>query len=365
MQDDIIVVDAVAHALNMSNDNFADEQYCKPINAFVCGLLASAARPYAIDADSAARDWSVDEVASLLFAESRTDLAVFHPTPIFFYKDGMTSFEKGLEAIEKYPDRFIGSYCSIDPLRGDPIAELERQAGLMSPMGLKLYPVSYRDGAFTPWYMDDPKIAFPLYERAAELGIKNIAVHKSLPPGPAPADAFAPRDVEGAAVAFPELNFEIVHGGIAFTEETAWLFARFPNVYINLETLNLILALRPRVFAEILGGLLHNAGEQGISRLIWGQGVMNNHPQMCLDAFMDFQFPEAVLDRHGLYTGIPQLTYEHKRMILGANFARQHGLDLGALTAAIADDEFAAHQRNELPMPWSTTEAASTVLVGS
>jgi len=30
-------------------------------------------------------------------------------------------------------------------------------------------------------------------------------------------------------MAFPELNFEIVHGGMAFLEETAWQIARFPT----------------------------------------------------------------------------------------------------------------------------------------
>lgn len=365
MQEDIFIIDSVVHPLNMDPSNFADPQYCEPINAFVTGLLAAAPHPYAIDAAAAARDWSVDEVAGLLFQESRTDVAVLHTTPIFFYNDGLSSFEKSVDAVQRYPNRFIGAYASVDPLRGNAVAELRRQAEILQPlglMGLKLYPVSYHEGIFTPWYMDDPKVAFPLYECAAELGIKNIAVHKSLPPGPAPASAFGPQDVEGAAVAFPHLNFEIVHGGIAFTEETAWLFARFPNIYVNLETLNLIMALRPKVFAEILGGLLNNSGEMGIDRLIWGQGAMNNHPQMCLDAFMEFQFPDSVLERFGLYSALPQLTKEHKRKILGENFARRHNLSVPDLLGAIHQDNFASAQSHGLAAPWSTTAAAGTVL---
>ena len=82
-----------------------------------------------------------------------------------------------------------------------------------------------------------------------------MAIHKSLPLGPAPnADAFHPRDVEGAAEAYPDITFSIVHGGMSFTEETAWLLARFPNIWINLESLNIVLMLRPRVFAEISRG---------------------------------------------------------------------------------------------------------------
>lgn len=32
--------------------------------------------------------------------------------------------------------------------------------------------------------MDDPEVAFPVFERARQLGIKVIAVHKALPLGP-------------------------------------------------------------------------------------------------------------------------------------------------------------------------------------
>ena len=37
------------------------------------------------------------------------------------------------------------------------------------------------------------------------------------------------------AIHFPDLNFEIVHSGLAFVEETAHAIARSHNVYANLE----------------------------------------------------------------------------------------------------------------------------------
>ena len=30
--------------------------------------------------------------------------------------------------------------------------------------------------------MDDPKLIYPLYEKAQELGLKHVAVHKAVPP---------------------------------------------------------------------------------------------------------------------------------------------------------------------------------------
>ena len=68
--------------------------------------------------------------------------------------------------------------------------------------------------------MDDEKIAYPFFEKARELGIRNISVHKGLPlPGPGPKGKpkyyyWTPEDVLVAAKDFPDLNFIIYHSGM-------------------------------------------------------------------------------------------------------------------------------------------------------
>jgi predicted TIM-barrel fold metal-dependent hydrolase len=52
--------------------------------------------------------------------------------------------------------------------------------------------------------------------------------------GPTRLSACSVDDIEIAGM-FPQVNFEVLHPGFAFVEETAWLFARYPNVYVNLE----------------------------------------------------------------------------------------------------------------------------------
>jgi predicted TIM-barrel fold metal-dependent hydrolase len=285
-------------------------------------------------------------------------VAVFHPVPIFFFKDGYCGFHKALEATKRWPRRFIGSYIAVDPLRPDPLGEMERQfEQLENPVGLKLYPVSYHEGTVTPWRMDDAKIGFPLYEKARELGLTSIATHKSLPMGPSPSggDGFSPVDVEGAAAAFPDLNFSIVHGGLSFVEETAWLLARFPNIWVNLETMNLVLTMRPRVFGEQLAALLGVAGEDALNRIYWSTGAMNSHPRPGLEGLMNFQFTDDQRDRHGIFFPIPQLTLDHKRAILSENIARLHGWDVDVLAAGIKGDEFDMAGDSVLPAPYSTT----------
>ncbi len=363
MQDDIFVLDGVAHAFNMSEENFADARYAQAVNDLQSGLFGAMPAGYGLEPAATIKDWPVQDTANLLFRESYTDVAIFHPVPIYFYKDGLCGFQKALEATRRWPNRFVGSYCTVDPLRKDALGEFERQfEQLANPVGLKLYPIGYDDDKVSPWRMDDPKIGFPLYEKCRELGVTSVAVHKSLPLGPAPnGEAFHPRDIEGAAEAFGDINFSIVHGGMSFTEETAWLVARFPNIWINMETLNIVLALRPRVFAEIMAGIMSVGGEGVVERMYWGSGAMNCHPRPGLEAFIDFQFPEELLERTGTFFPPPQLTLEHKRAILGGNIARLHGFDIDALAANIKDDEFSSTQDNPLPAPYSTTTLADAV----
>lgn len=358
MLDDIFVIDAVTHAFNFAEDNWYHLDHAAAITDMSVAVVGDPPAPeYALTREAIAREWPTLDTANMLFAESQTDVAVFHPLPITAFKDGMCGLDKAAEAITRWPNRFIGAYAVIDPLRGtDAFPSLEEQVETLHPLGLKMYPSSWTRDTVNLWRMDDPKVAFPMFEKAAELGIRHIAVHKSIPLGPAyGGDAFNPADVEGAAVAFPDLTFEIVHGGIAFTEETAWLLARHANIYINMENFNIILARRPRTFAAIMLGLMKVGGDAVLDKLFWGTGTMQYHPRPCLEALLDFEFPQDLLDDAGLFAPIPQITHERKADLLGRNYARLHNLDIEALKNNIKDDEFA---HTDLAAPYSTTSIA-------
>ena len=57
-------------------------------------------------------------------------------------------------------------------------------------------------------------------------------------------------DIDAAADAFPGLAFEVVHGGMAFVEETARQLARYPNVYVNLEVTASLSMSAPAQFTQ-------------------------------------------------------------------------------------------------------------------
>lgn len=357
MIDGLFVLDAVTHAYNQLPENWEDPSLGLAMVELAYNLAADPPDPrYAMTREQYLIDWRVDDMASLIFRESDTDVAVYHPLAISSFKDGYSSLAKAREALDLYPNRFIGSYACVDPLKGaDALASMEAQVKELNPLGLKLYPTSWDGRAPVSWRMDDPKLIYPLYEQASKLGLRHVAVHKAVPIGPfAVGQAYNPSDIENAATDFPHLNFEIVHGGLAFMEETAWLLARFPNIYINMEIQNIIVERRPRTFAEILLGLCRVGGSDMLNRLFWGSGGTLHHPQPGLEAFVNFEIPEDMLANGGLFKPIRQITRDDKANMLAGTFAKLHGLDLAKLKAGIAGDAFEVAKQSGFPPPYST-----------
>lgn len=359
------VIDTVLHAFDLSEENFAVPAHARPIAELTYNLTqVGLPSGYPLSEAGLVRNWSVDDLAAMTFGESSTDFGVYHPTPIFAFRDGMSSADKAVEVLEKYPTRMIGAYVALDPLKGKgALEELERRCGEYTPLGVKLYPTSWDGDTVNTWRMDDPAIAFPIYEAAASRGIKTVAIHKAVPLGPAPTgQSFRPEDVEGAAASFPDLNFEIVHGGAAFTEETAWLLGRYDNIYVNLETLTILMIKRPDMFARLICGMMHVGGEPVLQRMLWSSGAMQIHPQLCLEAFEDVKFGDDLRSEYGLFGPLPEITQEHKDDILGRNYARLHNLEMDPWIRGIESDEFASANEGDLPTPYSLTTVADQVL---
>jgi predicted TIM-barrel fold metal-dependent hydrolase len=351
MIDGIPVIDAVIHPYNFAEENCATDFAKSLIGIVYWSIDAFAADGYRPAYDDFVRDWSMQDTTNMVFAESSTDLACNHVLPIFAFKDGLCSLDKAIEAQERWPQRIV-SYCGVDPMQGErAIEEIDRQLETLDAVGLKLYPNSFVGEKINGWKMDDPEIAFPVFEHARKRGLRTIGIHKAVPLGAVPGEYYKVDDVDRAATAFPDINFEIVHGGMAFVEETAWQIARFPNVYVNLETTTSLLGKRPGSFQRALATLLDVAGEAAIDKICWGTGCVAFHPQPLLERFVrEFQFDDDLVDRYG----IPQLTLDHKRKILAENYAAMCGFDLSERMAAIVGDEFEQQTQEALRPPFST-----------
>jgi hypothetical protein len=344
MIDDVFVINPVSHAYNLADSNIKSAAG-EAVRALLVGMHNGWQPPgYAMADDEYQSDWSVDALAKTLFVESDIDIAATHTLRLdSYFHDGLCSREKTVEALTRYPDRFLG-YVGVDPTAGVEacIADLEEQCDeLPQAVGLKMYPAQVEP--HRSWRMDDPEIAFPLFEAARRRGLKTVAIHKAAPLGPVPMNPYRVDDVDGAAGEFPDLSFEIIHAGLAFTTETAWAIARYPNLYANLEATMSLLFKAPKLFEEALAELILWGGSE---KILYSDGCMFVHSQPILERFMEFQFSDATCEGYG----IEKLTKEDKALMLGGNYARIVGLDIEAAKVKIADDEF-ARMRKEGPRP--------------
>jgi hypothetical protein len=103
-----------------------------------------------------------------------------------------------------------------------------------------------------------------------------------------------------------------------------------------------------------MAGLIAHAGEGALDRIVWASGASVLHPEPPLRWFWErFQFSQEMREREGL----PEITEEIKRKILGLNYLRMHGLDAEALAKNIEGDEFAVERSQGKPKPYATTYA--------
>lgn len=134
------------------------------------------------------------------------------------------SFDRHRTILERHPGRFT-VFGGVDPRWGaDGIALFERSLVAFGFGGLKVYPPC----GFSP---SDPSL-FPYYELCAHHRVP-VLVHI----GPtSPALSFAstnPFELDGAARAFPTVNFILAHGTVSFVEECVMMCRYRPNVYLD------------------------------------------------------------------------------------------------------------------------------------
>jgi predicted TIM-barrel fold metal-dependent hydrolase len=291
IKDDVLVFDCVAHPFNFDPSNALDqpgEQFINHLYAFH-NVLTPESEPK-LSEEEFLKEWSTAEIARMVFDESDADMLVAMPLPLTdLFHDGLSPWERCVELRDENPDRTV-FWGTVNPLEGrKALEQMEVQVNEYGATAFKFYNVRYDYGEPFPWRMDDPQVAFPVFEKAQELGINLIGVHKGLPLGPQPIEVTHTWDMDGAAANFPDINFVIFHVGLPF--------------------------------AEWLGKLLFWCGED---KIIYGSEAPLFHPKWASDAFWNFELPQDLVEGYGY----PQLTEQAKRKILGENLLRLSGMDV-------------------------------------
>jgi predicted TIM-barrel fold metal-dependent hydrolase len=339
------VIDGVAHCYNHSESNKRRKGMAsKALDVSYAFHAWSTPARFRMSERQYNRDWQPEEVMDVMFLESATDMIVMHSTPIYdAYWDGLISNEKGAYLKEKYPKRVLwyGAVDAFDTLENsrNKIAQLVDQGA----DGIKFYPTRINLHSNQPenWFMDDEKLAFPLFEYARSKGVRHLATHKVIGYTADTWPALGVNDYYKAAAQFPDITFHIVHGGWTLLEETAELMRQRPNVTAVLEGPLLWPQYDMAAYDEMWAAWMPKVN---VDQIIYASTSPNQHPYWIINDFVDYDPPAG----RGF-----RMTREDKAKILGGNLARLHGIDIPTREREIAGDKYSrARAKNGYREPY-------------
>jgi len=324
MRGDNVIFDMVIHVHNRLDENFET-----PAGRLAQGFKYDYASMYKRGVeDVPPRDDyftippSPRTVYDKVFHEgSQIDYAMAQVVPLFelYAEAPELNIARVHELSQLDPERIV--FCGgTDPkVRGleRALADIEYQITELGARSIKLY-TGHSYGL--SWRMDDPELAYPLYEKMLEHGVDLVQVHKGDPQGMEPLEALRPGDVHQAALDFPQLNFIVHHLAFPFDDEAIDLGSRLPNVYLSMSTWINMINIAPVETAMRLGKLLLWCRPD---KVVYGSEVpLWQSSQRLLDLAWNFQIPEDL--RRGW--GFPEITDDDRRKMFGANMLRLLGM---------------------------------------
>jgi predicted TIM-barrel fold metal-dependent hydrolase len=319
MLGDVFVFDLVVHLHDMSDANLlTGVPWARHVRDLSLGLGAGL-RPLHGDTTAYDTRLSAEVMGRMVFGDppgtEPTDMAMAQVVPVFdWYDDWWAPVELQAAFARAFPGRAL--FCGgVDPgHRGVDAAleHLEWQVRELGAVSLKFYNGHVAGG----WACDDEKLAYPIYERARELGVKVLQFHKGNPFGTEDIRQLHPGDLQRAARDFPDLTFVIHHLAMPYFDECVNIASRFPNIHLALSATVNFTPIRPRLIQRQMGELLASVGAD---RLLWGsEAALAGPPRPYLEAFWNLEIPDDLREGYGY----PQITEDDKRKILGLNAAR-------------------------------------------
>ncbi len=297
------------------------------------------------DADPVAC-FSAEQFIKHVFLDSDTRLAVLSFVPELPERNPLSLEEAN--RVRVLVDRMEGAHrlflhAMVVPNAGPEIAPLQlmRDAIERYPIAAwKCYTQWGPEGV--GWELDSPDVGIPFIERARELGVRTICIHKGLLFPGFPEQYGRCADVGRAAARYPDMNFIIYHSGyeagttegpydprraergvdtlIRSVEENGIGANR--NVYAELGSTWRFVMRDPTTAAHLLGKLLKHIGHDNV---LWGtDSIWYGSPQDQIQAFRSFRIAPELIEAHGY----PELTPELKRKVFGLNGARVYNVEV-------------------------------------
>jgi predicted TIM-barrel fold metal-dependent hydrolase len=278
-----------------------------------------------------------------VFVDSETAVGVISGVPngVPLPVDTMAATRDLVNELARSPRALSQAMCDPRNPPGSPTAidTLEHQVHDLGASALKCYT---GNGS---WWLDDEDVAYPMLEKAKQLGLRTVNVHKGFPQllGSMAETYVQSRDLPKVSRDWPTLNFVAYHSGyfpgpgISEFLDVIRSMPRRRNVYAEIGSAFAVAFTQgPDAAAHLVGSLLK---ELGPDRILWGtDSIWWGSPQWQIDAFKILTISPAMQEEFGY----PPLTVRTKRRILGLNAARLYGVRVRETRCAIAADRLNA-----------------------
>ena len=267
--------------------------------------------------------YSVEDFEKDVFKDGYVDVGIFQSTYLKdWYTNGFNTIDQNAPLLERFPGKLIlnGRW---DPRDGEAgLRQLEADHAKYGIQGVKLYTAEWQNGS-RGWKLTDPE-ARPFLDKCAELGIKNIHVHKGPTIWPLDKDAFDVSDIDHVATDYNgDLNFIVEHVGLPRIEDFCFMATQEPNVYCGLAVaIGGLMHARPRFFAKVMGELLFWCGED---KMLFGSDYAIWEPKWQVEGFVDWEMPDDEA-----FSDYPRLDANGKKKIMGLNAAKLYGIEVPA-----------------------------------
>ncbi len=330
-----LIFDVQGHLLDYTVD---------PLSKNAPDLLNSLGFPQAKCGDVNPHDcFSASHFLELMFLRSDTSMAIVSALPLLpqhspesiVVRDRVRQVAHSLS----HDDRLL-IHGEAQPTLSPLPATLEAMAQQVADYPIAAWKV-YTHTPGPPWWLDDheagvAQVGNAFINKAIELGVPRICVHKGLVPAP----YNDPVDIGPAAKRHPDASFIVYHAGweqgiaegpyspaapvsgvnrLVASLQAAGI-APNSNVYAEMGTTWFNLLRLPTQAAHVVGKLLKYVGEDNV---LWGtDSIWYGSPQDQIQAFRAFQISEEFQSRYGY----PALTPQLKAKIFATNALRLYGV---------------------------------------
>ena len=316
-----------------------------------------------------------DEFIKDVFLDSDTDLMVLSFVPSTRQNEPLTIEEATATAriVEKLEGTHrLYIHGRVNPNSPGDLASMDELVSRHKISAFKTYTQWGPDG--TGFFLDD-EVGISFIEKAQQLGVRNIAIHKGLAFGQKSYEHSTCIDVGRVAKRFPRMNFLIYHSGFvpdkpegAYDETrtdgidalvTSLIKNGIPpgaNVFPELGSTWRFLMRDPDSAAHALGKLFKYCGENNV---LWGtDSIWYGSPQDQIQAFRSFQISPAFREKYGY----PQITPALRAKVFGFNALKIYPVPDDVLNKHIKGDKVARDREEyrDCPNPTFATYGPKT-----